>query len=197
MRKLTGAAAFVIGGALLAGVAAADTGTTEGRVEKPYKAGNNIKLDLSAGDYTVQAGSSDKIVVRYRVEEPSELNKVKVEVLTGTPAAKIYVDGPHRNFTVTIELPARSDLYVRLSAGDITVKGIEGNKDIECHAGDMDIYVGKADDYGEVDASVRFGDLDAPAFKVSKGGIGRSFSRQGPGKYRLHAHLGAGDLTLH
>jgi hypothetical protein len=41
------------------------------------------------------------------------------------------------------------------------------------------------------------GDLTASAFGVSKDGLFRSFEKDNPsGKYRLHAHVGAGDLTL-
>ena len=60
----------------------------------------------------------------------------------------------------------------------------------------MTLGVGKADDYGHVDASVNAGDLDAEPFGVSKGGLFRSFDKHGSGKYRLHAHVGAGDLVL-
>ncbi len=81
---------------------------------------------------------------------------------------------------------------------DVTVrlKTIGNYADVEIHAGDMILGVGKADDYGHVDASVNAGDLDAQPFGVSKGGLFRSFDKHGGGKYRLHAHVGAGDLVL-
>jgi len=47
-----------------------------------------------------------------------------------------------------------------------------------------------------VDASVNSGELNAAAFNVEKGGLFRSFSQSGPGKYRMHAHVGAGELDL-
>ena len=41
------------------------------------------------------------------------------------------------------------------------------------------------------------GDLTASAFGVSKDGLFRSFEKDNlSGKYRLHAYVGAGDLTL-
>jgi hypothetical protein len=36
----------------------------------------------------------------------------------------------------------------------------------------------------------------APLFKTAKTGLWRSFKTAGPGKYRLHAHVGVGDMTL-
>jgi hypothetical protein len=83
-----------------------------------------------------------------------------------------------------------------MSAGDLRISGIEGNKDVESHAGDLTIQLDDPKKYGEVDASVRMGDLSLPAFNVSKGGMFRSWKRNEKGEYRLHVHLGAGDLTV-
>jgi hypothetical protein len=69
------------------------------------------------------------------------------------------------------------------------------NKDVELSAGDLNIAVGNAADYSHVDASVMSGDLEAAPFK-SHGGLFRSFEKSGSGRYRLHTHVGAGDLTL-
>ena len=76
------------------------------------------------------------------------------------------------------------------------IEGIEGNKDVEAHAGDLEIQIAHPEEYGHRDASVLAGDIDASAFNISKEGLFRSFHQKGPGKYRLHAHLGAGDLTI-
>jgi hypothetical protein len=40
------------------------------------------------------------------------------------------------------------------------------------------------------------GELSAQPFNVDKGGLFRSFKMQGAGVYKVHAHVGAGDLTL-
>ena len=76
-------------------------------------------------------------------------------------------------------MPERSDLYVRLTAGDIRIEDIRGNKDIELHAGDVRIDVGRADDYNSVDASVWAGDIKAEPFNTIKGGLFRSFEWNG------------------
>ena len=87
-------------------------------------------------------------------------------------------------------------MWTRLSAGDLTIKGVEGDKDVECRAGDVDIEVAHPEDYRHRDASVLAGSIDASAFNVSKDGLWRSFQQDGAGKYRLHVHLAAGDVTL-
>ena len=104
--------------------------------------------------------------------------------------------GPKNNLQVTIEIPSSAMLFVRMSAGDLAVEGVSGDKDIELHAGELNISVGDARDYSRVDASVTSGDLEAPPFHESHGGLFRSFEKHGAGKYTLHAHVGAGDLTL-
>jgi len=63
-------------------------------------------------------------------------------------------------------------------------------------AGDLTIEVGNAADYSHVRASVNTGDIDASPFGESRGGLFRSFEKFGKGKYKLMAHVGAGDLTL-
>ena len=96
-----------------------------------------------------------------------------------------------------IEVPERSDLFVRLTAGDLRIEDIRGNKDVELYAGDARIDVGRAEDYHTVDASVWAGDIHAAPFHVSKGGLFRSFDWSGKGPYRLHAKLKAGDIRLY
>jgi hypothetical protein len=90
-----------------------------------------------------------------------------------------------------------TNLRIRASAGDLNLSGVTGNKDVGLRAGDLTIAVGRAEDYRHVEASVMAGDLRASAFGVSKDGLFRSFSQDNPaGRYRLHAELLAGDLTL-
>ena len=84
-----------------------------------------------------------------------------------------------------------------MTAGDIRIEDVRGNKDIELHAGDVRIDVGRAEDYNSVDASVWAGDIKAEPFNTIKGGLFRSFEWNGHDPYRLHARLKAGDLRLY
>jgi sarcosine oxidase gamma subunit len=168
----------------------------ESSLEHAFSAGGRITLKLSAGDYDVRSGAPDKIAVSWTTKNDSDLQKVRVKIDAYRTDATISTDAPHGNFHVTIDLPSASDLVVRLTAGDLTISGITGSKDVESHAGDMNIHVGNPEDYGHVDASVHAGDLNAAPFGESKGGLFRSFNWNGPGKHRLHIHLGAGDINL-
>ena len=106
--------------------------------------------------------------------------------------------GPVNNGpSIFIEVPKATNLYVRLSFGDLNIEGISGDKDVEMHAGDLNIEVGSPADYAHVDASVGAGDINAGPFGENRDGLFRSFEKSGPGRYKLHAHIGAGDLNLH
>ena len=62
--------------------------------------------------------------------------------------ATVRVDTPwHDGAKMRIELPRRSNIVVRLSAGDLTIRGIEGSKDVSASAGDVKIDVGSRDQY--------------------------------------------------
>ena len=172
-------------------------GTAPNTVQEKFAPGGTVQMHLEAGQYEIRAGDSDEITVACWSDDPDKLRRVRVNVKTMGTTAQIYVrDTPHNDFHVTIEVPQRSGLWVRLSAGDLKIEDIEGDKDIESNAGDMTIQVPHPEQYGHSDASVWAGDITASAFAVNKGGLFRSFHQTGPGKYRLHVHLLAGDLRI-
>ena len=76
------------------------------------------------------------------------------------------------------------------------MSGIEGDKDIESNAGQVNINIGKPQDYRAIDASVTSGDSEARALRGIGAGPVHSLNATGPGKYRLHVHLGAGQIRL-
>ncbi len=183
-----------LSGSLAAAVsAAAQQGNS---VTRPFAAGGRVRLDLAAGAYTIQAGRDDQIVVRWTTTTAEEMASVKVEVQVRGTDADIVTSGPRNHFEVTVELPALTDLDANLSAGTLRVRAISGNKRVESWAGNIDIDVGRAEDYGSVHASVTAGDLRADPFNANKGGLFRSLNWKGPGRYTLDVRLRAGDLRL-
>jgi hypothetical protein len=161
--------------------------------EKPFVSGGRIAMYLEGGDYEVRPAADNHI----RVTLSGNVGNTKVELNTnGTHADVTVKDTPHNNFHATIEVPKATDLNIRLSAGNLIVAAITGNKDIQSHAGNAEIEVGDPNDYSSVDASVKAGNIDADAFGGSKSGLFRHFKWSGRGKYTLQAHLGAGNLEL-
>lgn len=166
--------------------------TTGSPAEKDFVSGGRVAITLESGDYDIRASSDNRIHVRW-----NEASGARVKLTTNGNSAVLRVENtPHNNFHATIEVPALTDLRIRLTAGDLRVSGIKGDKDIAAHAGDMNISVGNSSDWGDVDASVTAGDINASPFQASKGGLFRSFHWKGPGKYKLQVHLTAGDVNL-
>jgi len=182
--------------ALPAGQSSSQPPRLSDSLERAFAPGGEIRMNLSAGEYRISGAKDKRIHVLWKVRNAADLPRVRVQADVKGSEATLATDGVRNGFEVEIHVPARSSLHVRLTAGDLTVEGIEGNKDIESHAGDLTIDVGRAEDYSRVDASLWAGDLEAPPFNVSKGGLFRSFDWKGNGAYTLHAHLKAGDLRL-
>lgn len=166
------------------------------QVERAFKSGGSIAMDLSAGGYVIRGTAQETIRVRWRTEDGAESARVKAEVAVQGPSATIRTRGPKNHFRVEIDIPLRTDLNMSISAGDLDVLGIVGNKHLSMWAGDVTFEVGASELYKRVDASVRFGELTLSPFGANKGGILRSFHWNGPGKYTLSAKLFAGDLKF-
>ena len=194
---MTGLRRAALVGAILAAMATPTAAgqKQEGKLERPFAPGRHLWMDLSSGNYRVRQGSDDKVVVRWESLDPDS-GPMKVILDARGSDTSIVTHADSGEFRVTVEVPARTDLTVRLSAGDIRVEGIAGNKDVNSWAGKVEIEVKNPNEYRSVEASVTAGDLDASAFDVKKGGLFRSFSWKGPGAYTLVVRLTAGDLRL-
>ncbi|HEY1678076.1 MAG TPA: hypothetical protein VGG04_10245 [Candidatus Sulfotelmatobacter sp.] len=162
-------------------------------VEANLASGGHIRMDLCSSGIELVGTDEKKLRVSYEPEQGDV--KVRMQV-SGDRAVLSVSDCPRNNFRITIEVPKSTDLYVRMMAGELSVRDIVGDKDMELHFGHLNMEVGDAQKYGRVEASVNSGALQASAFGVSKGGLFRSFDQKGPGQYRLYAHVGAGELDL-
>ena len=192
LTAIVGAMLIASPGAQTAGSRPADS------LERPFAQNGKIRMELSAGDYAISGSKDQRIHIRWSVRDADQLSRVRASADVHGADASIVTDGPSNNsLKFDIKVPERSDLYVRMTAGDIRIEDIRGNKDIELHAGDVRIDVGRSEDYGSVDASVWAGDIKAEPFDTNKGGLFRSFEWSGHGRYRLHAKLKAGDIRLY
>ena len=169
----------------------------ETSAQQKFISRGTIRLHLEAGGYTITPTDSESIVVTCGAHTEEQLRRVKVEIKPTAASADVYVSGtPHNNFKATIEVPRHSNLWARLSAGELDVEDLEGDKNLEVLAGRIQIDIPHPELYGHRDASVTTGSIESSAFDVSKGGLFRSFEQQGPGKYRLHAHVMTGEIDL-
>jgi len=185
---------------LLAAVALASCSYSSGpdlppstKVEKPFAAAGSIEMQLDGGDYSIRAGSDEHI----RISFAGNTGNATADLATSGTHANLRIrDTPHNNFRATIEVPATADITVHLTAGNLEVAAVKGNKDIDSTAGNVEISIPNANDYAAVDAAIKVGNLDGGPFGDSGSGLSPHLKWSGPGKYTLHASLGAGNLEL-
>ena len=196
MRTILSAA--LVGIALIAAPAlvAQQSSRPSSSLEREFVSNGKISMDLSAGEYRITGSPDNKIRLAWSVRGEDSLSDVEARADIRGTEARIVTDGPMNNFKVTIQVPQRTDLYIRLTAGELRLDRVEGSKDIELHAGEMRIDVNRAEDYNSVDASIWAGEIHADPFNVRKEGLFRSFDWKGHGPYRLHARLKAGEVWL-
>jgi hypothetical protein len=164
-------------------------------VERRFVSGGTVRLELDAGDYEIVGSRNERIRVSW--DDRKNDSDVVLRIDTTASRATVRTDTPwHDGATIRIELPRRTNIVVKLTAGDLDISGIEGSKDVSAGAGDVTIGVGSRDQYRYVNASVKVGELHADPFNVNKDGLFRSFEWSGKGSYELRAHLTVGDLKL-
>lgn len=189
---------IVVASLALGSVAFGQSKADDHVIEQSFPAGGLVTMHLSSGDYAVRAAAGDRILVRWRADEARherDMTKIIVRTDLAGSVATIRTDGPTSRARFTIEIPARSDLHLRVRAGDVRIQGIEGNKDVRMTAGDLDIDV-SPDSLRYVHASVSIGDLKAHAIGIDKDGFKNSVNWFGDGAYTLDARMFAGDLKL-
>jgi hypothetical protein len=162
-----------------------------------FPSGSQLRVQLRSGDIRIVGSDANKITVQLSGKNAGDARDLTVRFKPSSAGAELRISGgPRNDLQVTIHVPKNTGLFVRMPAGELVLEGISGDKDVELHAGDLTISGSDAKDYSSVDASVTAGDLEAPPFGESHGGLFRSFHKNGPGKYQLYAHVGAGELTL-
>src|SRR5579863_10486059 len=168
-------------------------GQTSGNCANPFSApaspGHEMAMNLRAGDVTIVG--SDAAVVRVSCDGSSD---IKISFAADHLTIR---GGPDRDVHFRIEIPRSMNLVVRCTAGNLTISGVSGDKDVDLHAGNLTIVIGDAGTYRHAEGSVLAGNISASAFGVENDGLFRSFKKDNPaGRYRLRAELLAGNLTL-
>ena len=161
-----------------------------------FAPGGRIELHMHYGDLQIVPSSDSRISLSYTMHSNHSdfIRKVVPDFEVTASNAILRLEAPHNgNVDVELRVPARSDLYVRVSAGDISVGPIEGNQNVETHAGDIEIQLPEHLKLARVDASTHAGEVSAP-FGKTHGWIGNALKYDGGGQYRVHAHTFAGDI---
>jgi hypothetical protein len=156
-----------------------------------------LRLHVRSGEILIVGTDDTKMTVDLAGKNVDKIQDVKGRFLVANNVAEFHLSGgPKNDLQIIIHVPKNSDLTARIFAGEVNVQHVVGNKDVELHAGQLTISVDKPEEYGQVDMSVNAGEVDAEIFGDSKGGLFRTVSKNGEGKYRLHAHVGTGQLSV-
>jgi len=168
---------------------------------RDFVAGGMIHVRLSVGDLRVCRGNSNEIRVHYTVKSrrESHVKDAHLDFDVHGNNASLEFRAPtsgNTQFDVELEVPQSSNLDIHAKVGDVTVREIEGDKDVELGVGDIRI-ISDRSSYHLVRASTGIGDVnsDTSGNEVS-GWLGKTLKYHGDGKFELHAHVGVGDITL-
>jgi hypothetical protein len=162
-----------------------------------FPSGNQLNMHLRSGDFRIVGREGGKITVHVEAKDPEKAKEIRVRFERFDHSGELNISGgPKNDVQITVEIPRSTGLFVRMPAGQLELRDITGDKDVQLHAGELIVGVGNPADYSHVEASVTTGGLEAAPFGESHGGLFRSFHKEGNGKYKLYAHVGAGDLTL-
>ena len=170
---------------------------------RDFVSGGHIYVRLKVGDVHVRPSGSSQVRVHYTVKSHSESHvkdsRLDIDIRGNTAYLDFHTTGHNTQVDVELEIPQSSNLDVHEQVGDLTVEGIEGDKDLDLAVGDIRIaadeslyrFVNASTSIGDVDGSVKGRGLD----EVS-GFLGKTLKYHGDGKYELRAHVSVGDITL-
>lgn len=171
-------------------------------VSHPLRSRAVLIIDSRPAGLQIVGGDEEAILVSCTTASDQTARDVTFHFSPTPEGGKLSIEGAHlqhgnNNLEVKIEVPRRTNLSVRMFAGEVKVEEVKGDKDIDLGAGQIIISSIHDDDYRNVNASVSAGEVQARAFGVDKGGLFRSFSRKNStGDYRLHAHVATGEIDL-
>jgi hypothetical protein len=162
--------------------------------ETAARPGHEIAMNLRSGDITISGGSAEMLRVSCTTSRDDSARYLRISFAADHLTVR---GGSNDDLHLRIEVPQSINLIVRVSAGNVTLSGVSGDKDLELNAGNLIVYVGNPAEYRRTEGSVLAGNLTAGVFGVTKDGLFRSFNQENAtGKYRLRAHLMAGNLVF-
>jgi hypothetical protein len=167
---------------------------------RDFVAGGMLHVRLKVGDLRVRHGDSNKIRLHYTVKSSRERNvkDASVEFQVRGNDANLEFHAPsdsNTEFDVELEVPQNTNLDVHEKVGDLTVEGVEGDKDLDLGVGDIRV-AAEHSRYSLVRASTSIGDVNGDGYGETSGWLGKTLKYHGDGKYELRAHVSVGDITL-
>lgn len=169
-------------------------------LDAPLRSSAMLTIDSRPAGIEIVGTDQEAIHISCTADDTDSARSILLR-LSGTPAhAKLTITGAylkHGNLQIRVEVPRKTNLGVQMSAGQVKVDEIVGDKDIQLYAGQITISSAHEWDYRNVNASVDIGQVNAQVYGADKGGFFRVFRKENAGgEYRLHAHITTGQIDL-
>jgi hypothetical protein len=167
---------------------------------RDFVAGGMLHVRLSVGDMRIERTDSNQIRLRYTIKSRRETNlkDTHVDFAVHGNDASIEFHAPSSSNTeidVELDVPQNTNLDVHEKVGDLAVKDVEGDKDLDLGVGDIRVDDGHPS-YRLIRANTRIGDVNGEGYGETSGWLGKTLKYDGPGKYGLRAQVVVGDITV-
>jgi hypothetical protein len=199
MRTLSAVMGAAVLAFSLAGSARADTPCGQS-LDAPLHPRTVLTIHSRAAGLEIVGTDQAAIHVSCTSGEAEDAQRIRIQFQAKHDEETLTIAGDLRkgnNVRVRIEVPRKTSLRVEMSAGQVKVEEITGDKDINLYAGQITISSSHPWDYRHVDVSVSIGALKAPVYGADKGGFFRGITKEtADGEYSLHAHVLTGEIDL-
>ncbi|HTV16754.1 MAG TPA: hypothetical protein VME68_18690 [Acidobacteriaceae bacterium] len=169
-------------------------------LDAPLRSRASLNIDSRPAGLEIVGTDRETIHVTCTYDDRGDEEDVRIRFAGAGDNAKLTISGGTlhtNNLKIHIEVPRRTSVRVRMSAGQVTMDDVAGDKDVELTAGQISLRGLHTRDYRRVDASVDVGQVSAPVYGADKGGFFRSFTKSQPdGEYLLRAHVTTGQIEL-
>jgi hypothetical protein len=160
-----------------------------------WAAAGQLDVELSAGSVRIVPGAADRVRVLAPVDTDDDENvdlRARYSIHKGEGRLQVRA---RDELVVTIEVPPSVGLVVRMSAGELHVGPIVGDKDLRLAAGELVLRAADGEQDADVQLRVMTGEIQWKKLGVERGGLFRSYQRDGAGP-RLRARVTAGELRI-
>lgn len=169
-------------------------------LETPLRPRAALTIDSRPAGLEIVGTDQPAMHVSCTANDGEDAQEIRIRFSGNQDEGKLAITGGsfhHGNLQIRIEVPRKTNLKVLMSAGQVKVEEVAGDKDIDLYVGQITISSARLWDYRTVDVSVDIGEVKAQVYGADKGGFFRSFTKQtADGEYSLRAHVATGQIEL-
>lgn len=155
-----------------------------------------MEIHVSTGSAEISGEHIDSVQVTIERGGDQKWRNEHVRIDRNRNPVLVDIDDLPQFAQVRILVPEAAGIAVSTGAGELKIRGVHGDQLALLRAGEMTIDVGEPKDYRAARAFVLSGEVQAPAFDTTTGGLWRMRTWKGPGQRVLDAQVTTGHLVL-